>query len=193
VTGIGNCTTVSDTTINITSVAPQNCWITLDNSFPAYVTPGMTYYLWANVHPAGGNYTIIWTSNGVPFDTTYTNSTSYIKSSVDDTIKAYLFVPCSGTFVSNIKILYTTSSVSEIPSENNFFLTPNPAKDVVTIQTLQSGSLEISDLTGRTALQFKIQSPTSKIDINSLDVGVYVYRFVTNDGQTTQGKLVIVR
>jgi uncharacterized repeat protein (TIGR01451 family) len=84
------------------------------------------------------------------------------------------------------------TSVHDVP-KMVFHLSPNPAKDIVTIQTLQSGSLEIADMTGRTVLQSPIINHQSQIDISGLSAGVYVYRFVTDDGATAQGKLVIVR
>jgi hypothetical protein len=145
----------------------------------------------ANITGISGSYTIHWFVNGQIFTTT-TNVFTYTKAWGTDTITASIIAPCSDTSLSTVIYITSIDAIQAINPQPSFFLTPNPATNTLYLQSTQAGSLEITDLTGRILLQSQITNHQSQIDINSLDVGVYVYRFLTNDGAATQGKLVIM-
>jgi hypothetical protein len=85
----------------------------------------------------------------------------------------------------------TLTGVPVNESSNIVFAYPNPASDVVTIQTAaEEGSLEIVDMTGRVVKMAVINSNTTRVNVADLAAGMYTYRVA---GTTQQGKVQIAR
>ncbi len=78
--------------------------------------------------------------------------------------------------------------------ENVGLLYPNPANDLVTIslQTLGNGQLNVVDLSGKTVLDQTLVLTNNKaqVNISSFDSGIYFFNVTTDDGKTTQFKVV---
>ena len=71
---------------------------------------------------------------------------------------------------------------------------PNPAKDVVTISVNYKGaaSLKVTDISGRTAMNYAINLESGKADVNisSLETGMYIFNVTFENGQTSQFNVV---
>jgi hypothetical protein len=71
---------------------------------------------------------------------------------------------------------------------------PNPAIDVVTISLEANGNadLTITDVSGKVALvsSLTLVDGKSKVDIASLDAGVYIFNITLENGQTSQFNIV---
>lgn len=71
---------------------------------------------------------------------------------------------------------------------------PNPAKDVVTLSVSESGSgtLTVTDVSGKVAAIHLITliDGKTKVDISSLDPGVYVFRTTLDSGKTAQFNVI---
>ena len=69
----------------------------------------------------------------------------------------------------------------------NVSITPNPAKNIVMINTNISNSYVVmTDLTGNAMLVKKIEDFHTKIDVSTIAKGVYLFTVVTNQGKKTQ-------
>jgi len=77
-------------------------------------------------------------------------------------------------------------------------ITPNPAKDYLTIN-LQNNknysglALSIYNIQGQILLQHKLKQNNSEIDISQLREGIYIAKIRMSDGSFRQGKFVVVR
>lgn len=91
-----------------------------------------------------------------------------------------------GTWVSGV-IVYnenaiTTSSKDNITAQtDDFIIYPNPAKDFISIEGLQSGTLEIFNSSGSVLRNFEVDGMLTKVDISNLPNGMYSIRVTTND------------
>lgn len=66
-------------------------------------------------------------------------------------------------------------------NSNDFNVYPNPAKNLITIEGLQSGTMEIFNSAGAVLKNSKIQGKITKVDISDFPNGIYTVRAVTND------------
>ncbi len=83
--------------------------------------------------------------------------------------------------------------IAESNDEIRIFISPNPAQDVIKIQSsVQFYAVEfvLYDATGRKALEKKINKNAS-ISVSHLQPGLYFYRVKDKDGKTVGGKIVI--
>lgn len=86
--------------------------------------------------------------------------------------------------------------ISGIDEENNtnkdLFLKiyPNPAKDILTIQTKEKGSLVLYNAKGQILIEQNIQNLENEIDISRFANGLYMIAFSTEKGQSYQ-KIII--
>lgn len=84
--------------------------------------------------------------------------------------------------------------VSEIENELNGKAFPNPANDLVTISLNANGEgkLSITDVSGKVALStpVTIENNLTRVNIESLATGVYVFNVVMNDGSSAQFNVV---
>jgi Secretion system C-terminal sorting domain len=85
---------------------------------------------------------------------------------------------------------YIAAAKPSIVSEggNNLSLYPNPAKDMVTIQSTGEGSFMLYNASGQVVLQ-EVVAQGSQISLAHLPSGLYMYRFTTNKG-VSAGKVV---
>ncbi|NVO20733.1 MAG: T9SS type A sorting domain-containing protein [Bacteroidetes bacterium] len=78
-------------------------------------------------------------------------------------------------------------------TEKGFSLTPNPAHQYATIELAgnqRNGILELFDLTGKEAAAFPIDRSHLNIDLSGLPPGMYIYRFISDNGKQFPGKLI---
>jgi len=70
---------------------------------------------------------------------------------------------------------------------------PNPAEDFITIKLsiTEPAILEISNVQGKIMLVEKLLEKTSKLDISSLDAGIYFYQLKTKSGKMQVGKVTV--
>jgi Secretion system C-terminal sorting domain len=85
---------------------------------------------------------------------------------------------------------YIAAAKPSIVSEggNNLSLYPNPAKDMVTIQSTGEGSFMLYNASGQVVLQ-EVVAQGSQVSLAHLPSGLYMYRFTTHKGAST-GKVV---
>lgn len=67
---------------------------------------------------------------------------------------------------------------------------PNPASDILTIQTKEKGNLILYDVKGQVLIEKNIQSNQNEIDISRFASGLYILVFSTEKGQTYQKVIV---
>ena len=86
--------------------------------------------------------------------------------------------------------------ISGIDKENekatNLFLKiyPNPATDILTVQTKEKGKLFLYDAKGQVLIEKEIRSSENKIDISCFSNGLYLLVFTTEKRQTYQ-KIIV--
>jgi len=91
-------------------------------------------------------------------------------------------------FVDTITIEVATSSTQGFAS-SSIQMTPNPAKDVVTIKGLDNNlkSVEVIDVNGRVVVRNNYSStPEAQISLNGLTSGVYMVKITSDKGVSTQ-------
>ncbi len=96
------------------------------------------------------------------------------------------------TVVTSNKSVFTTPN-EEISNELKIEVFPNPASDIIHLQThseLQNGQITISDYLGRTVLS---QSFQNELNINHLANGIYHLEISSDSNQSYITKLVIQR
>ena len=89
--------------------------------------------------------------------------------------------------IDNVSISYGTESVAEI-IENNIAVYPNPAKDILTINTtdITSATASISSIDGHIFSQYKIASTLETIDISDIAKGLYLIEIKSKEGIITR-------
>jgi len=75
---------------------------------------------------------------------------------------------------------------------SDWVISPNPGQDFITISTPSKAvsEIEVLDLLGKTLLRAQVQNEKLRLDITSLEVGVYFVRIKTNDGKMGIKKFV---
>ncbi len=71
-------------------------------------------------------------------------------------------------------------------------LYPNPATDRITLETDQSGSIQITDLGGKVVFTSSY-SPFESIDLTGLNAGFYQLTLISNNGARVSRKVEVVR
>ncbi|MFN0015130.1 MAG: T9SS type A sorting domain-containing protein [Saprospiraceae bacterium] len=87
-----------------------------------------------------------------------------------------------------------TVSTDDADLSNVFTIYPNPARDMFTVKSTfdEPVSIEIYDLSGRLMQQrIALQSGVQQVDINALGTGLYLIRFIAENGQFTTKKLMV--
>ena len=78
------------------------------------------------------------------------------------------------------------------PVEGSAF--PNPANDVVTVSVDANGAatLKVTDISGKVAMNNAVTlvDGSVKVDISSLESGVYIFNVTLENGQTSQFNVV---
>lgn len=70
-------------------------------------------------------------------------------------------------------------------------VSPNPARDFVTVSKAQGLQLELFSIDGRLLSSQRAESDNSRIDVSSLSSGVYLLNLTTNEGYRSVKKLVV--
>jgi ELWxxDGT repeat protein len=85
-------------------------------------------------------------------------------------------------------------NTQDIPQEGDMNVYPNPATGSVNVSldTKSFTSIQIVDLTGKIVLRTNIDNTITRLNVNSLQNGVYLVRAIGNGGVKTQ-KLIISR
>lgn len=89
-------------------------------------------------------------------------------------------------------IVYSEGGVSVAENETEqlrFY--PNPATNVVNLNSLQSGVIRITNLTGQVVYQSEITTGTTSIDVSTLNRGLYLIQFIGNGNKLVTGKLMV--
>ncbi len=82
-------------------------------------------------------------------------------------------------------------------SDNIFVVYPNPADAYVTIEykleRTESASIVIYDLLGRERIisDLSFSSNRKMLEVSTLELGIYTYKFVVNNKETYVGKILI--
>jgi Domain of unknown function (DUF4465)/Secretion system C-terminal sorting domain len=89
--------------------------------------------------------------------------------------------------IDNVTISYGTEGVGEI-SEANMSIYPNPAKDVLTINTkeITNATATIMNIDGHIVSQNKLASSVETIDISAIANGLYLLEIKSNAGIITR-------
>lgn len=81
-------------------------------------------------------------------------------------------------------------SVSELASQKQITIYPNPASDYILISGIQKGaSISLSDINGKQLIKQIIPTAASSVDISSLSSGIYILS-VSTERQTQYFKLI---
>ena len=89
------------------------------------------------------------------------------------------------------------SGIHQVTNSVNLSLFPNPAKEVVTIQTdaknLSSASIQVVDLLGKEWKQQSVNQASIKLDVGDLPNGYYLIQFKYGDKISGMKKLCIAK
>ncbi len=73
---------------------------------------------------------------------------------------------------------------ADFVADNNFFVYPNPANDVLQFSNpnnIEISSISITDSIGKTVLTLNVAPNSNTIDISNLQSGVYFVKFTTDN------------
>ncbi len=100
----------------------------------------------------------------------------------------------NGCSTNDIFMLDLSTNVSTITNLESALLYPNPAKDLIVIESeiLPNSHLTITNLNGQVLLTKNLNSTKEIINVSNLSSGVYFYELKNNSTSITKGKLVIV-
>ena len=75
--------------------------------------------------------------------------------------------------------------------DNSVFVYPNPANDVVYVNTENIVSLAIYDVNGRLVeTEQTLQNSTIVTDVSNFENGIYLFEIVTQNGEVLRTKIV---
>ena len=123
----------------------------------------------------GSNWTVYDSANaGFPND--------WIESlAIDEQGNKWFSTGNSGVVVFNENGITTGLGDNSSVISNDLIVYPNPAKDFISIEGLQSGTLEIFNSAGVIVKMSKVQVTHSKVDISNLPDGIYTVRVTTDE------------
>ncbi|MCX6244164.1 MAG: SBBP repeat-containing protein [Bacteroidetes bacterium] len=87
------------------------------------------------------------------------------------------------------KLESSTTGMIELSNPLNISVFPNPAKDILTVETLTKGSFSILNLNGQELINIQVTEPKIQIDITGLSSGVYFVR-LKNDKTVEVGRFI---
>lgn len=135
-----------------------------------------------------------WTFYKERFDTTYTYNWYSDNSKTKFTVASVLFDPNDNQPVDSTAFSYLKffPEYVNIPEGKGFGIYPNPAKDNFFAYGLVPGSqVELLDVTGNVILQQTVSSSKEKIDLSSVNTGIYFVKAVS--GKKVYLKKLIVQ
>ena len=122
-------------------------------------------------------------------DLFYTDSSSSVDSSYYYTVSSFDDqTATSASYYANA----TSTGINNISSSNNSIkIYPNPCKDKIFIETIETPntSVEITNLQGQLLQGFSLQTSKCQIDVNNLSSGVYIIK-VKNENSITTKKII---
>lgn len=157
---------------------------------------GVLFYNFAGDNIGGQNIAFVnadnttsWTPISIPLDAlTGTANKMVIQATSSNTD-----TPIAGSWieVDNFEVVNSqTSSVSEF-SKNDINLYPNPASDVINIETSQEAeAISITSMEGRVVYSSDINGTNTSIDVSSFDAGVYYYTITNKMGDKVRSSFV---
>lgn len=122
-------------------------------------------------------------------ETTLTNSVS---GGVDGSLINFDLTGSTSNWLSGSPV--TTGSTCTVLSSSNFDISenikiyPNPANNIVNIETtnLTNATLEAYDMNGRLILNQKLTSTANSISISQIQSGIYVFKIKSQEGETVK-------
>jgi outer membrane protein OmpA-like peptidoglycan-associated protein len=93
------------------------------------------------------------------------------------------------------RVLYSNTGTVYFTSEKTITVYPNPVRSNDQLQVLSNTReeyiFELFDLSGRLVLSEKLKSFPQRINLQTLQKGLYIYRATDNSGHSLNGKLII--
>ena len=87
---------------------------------------------------------------------------------------------------------YTYSEVKQLKMDNGqLIISPNPAKDIVTISGNNIKQLTLVDFTGRAVITKEVNTNSIKLAISNLSKGIYMVKATLQDGSVQTEKMVV--
>lgn len=161
-----------ETATDSTTVTVYGTLSLLVSASPDQITAGETAQLTATPAGGSGTYTYSWTSDPPGFTSPEQNPV--VSPQVTTT---YLCTVTSGSQTATATVTVTVTEITGIPEGKDLSirLWPNPAVDVVHVESGQDGSAVIYNLNGVIVLkEIIIRSGTNRISLNGLPAGVYL-------------------
>lgn len=159
-----------------------------------FVINGMVYF---SAHNGTIGYEL-WKSDGTSIGTTlikdimppgFTNSSSSNPSGFINYNAILYFVADNGQNGHELWKFNTTLGINE-NYKNDLGITvyPNPSKGIINLELtyLKEAELSIYNVAGQKVLTKKINEKKSRLDLNTLDNGIYFLNFKNNDGNTVK-------
>lgn len=176
VTDNDGCVSTSTSTVTENTTPSWSVSVAVTNATCGTCADGQ-----ATANPSGGNtpYTFAW-SNGGSTQTIVGLSPSNYSVTVTDATN------CVGS------TLYTVTKTTDLMSNINLAIYPNPANDFLTIETTKYvSSVNVFDVTGRKMdVAFSSQSGIKKVDVSKLPSGVYIMTLQFAEGEQHTSKFV---
>lgn len=119
--------------------------------------------------------------------TVYDNTNSDIPNdwiesiAIDDQGNKWVTTGNSGIVVFNENRLTTDLSDKLSDNSDDFTVYPNPAKDFISINGIESGIMEIINITGEIINTSEVQAGLTKINLSNLPDGIYSIRVTSNN------------
>jgi hypothetical protein len=164
VTNPFNCSTTS-TIVNI-SVVP--------NPTPNVVVSGDTV-------KAVGYLLYQWYLNGTAIaGATHSSYTATVSGNYSVSV-----VTANGCHGTSNAIHITVSSIDDVAADDVFFVSPNPVKNLLTIQYQAEGDLSVMDITGRVLNNYLLKNNGGKstlvVDLSKLSSGIYLLQYQSSN------------
>lgn len=105
----------------------------------------------------------------------------FFKIAIDDQGNKWIATYDSGVMVFNENGITTDLNDKLSDNSDDFTVYPNPAKDFISINGIQSGILEIINITGETINTSEVQAASAKINLSNLHDGIYTIRVTSNN------------
>jgi hypothetical protein len=102
-------------------------------------------------------------------------------------IYQFWFKDASATYASSC----ATAAIDDVNFASNFRVYPNPASDVLFIQSELNSQFIIFDVTGKPILNGRIQNGSNTVNINTLQSGLYLMKIVSEQNKSTTNKIII--
>lgn len=179
ITGTNNCSNTATTQI-VVFAAPS---VSLSTAASTVCSNNNSVALTGQ--PAGGTYTGTAVS-GNNFNPASAGTGTFVVS-----YKYTDATGCSNTATASIKVILC-SGISEAISKQSVSLLPNPVQSelLIVVDNAQLHyAVDIIDLTGKKVMSLQLQSSETKLNINSLEKGIYIVRFY-GAGQPINKRLV---